>query len=130
MFTLNDITAAHAKVKSGADFPAYVQDLITLGLSGYDHNVTDGSTTYKGQDGYTLNSDARYAPLQIAATGNAELLTAHLRAHQGGETDYPTFCRQAAEAGVEKWELNFGSMTCCYRDTAGTALLTEHIPAP
>lgn len=28
MFTLDQIKAAHNKVKSGADFPAYIQDLI------------------------------------------------------------------------------------------------------
>jgi hypothetical protein len=30
MFTLSDISTAHARVKSGADFPQYARELITL----------------------------------------------------------------------------------------------------
>lgn len=30
MFTLTDISTAHSRVKSGADFPQYARDLIAL----------------------------------------------------------------------------------------------------
>ncbi len=36
MFTIAQIKEAHDKVKSGADFPKYIQDLINLGVIGYD----------------------------------------------------------------------------------------------
>ncbi len=36
MFQLTDIKDAHSKVKSGADFPNYVQDLIKLGVKKYE----------------------------------------------------------------------------------------------
>lgn len=42
MFTLDQIREAHAKVKSGADFPHYIQDLIVLGVQKYDIFVHDG----------------------------------------------------------------------------------------
>ena len=32
MFTVEQIKAAHSKVKSGADFPAYIQEIKALGL--------------------------------------------------------------------------------------------------
>lgn len=32
MFTIEQIKEAHSKVKSGADFPNYIQDLIILGV--------------------------------------------------------------------------------------------------
>ena len=32
MFTVNQIKEAHSKVKSGADFPAYIQDIKKLGV--------------------------------------------------------------------------------------------------
>lgn len=35
MFTLDQIREAHVKVKSGADFPHYIQDLIVLGVQKY-----------------------------------------------------------------------------------------------
>jgi hypothetical protein len=44
MFTIEQIKAAHSKVKSGTDFPAYVQELIALGVTGYETYVADGHT--------------------------------------------------------------------------------------
>lgn len=32
MFTIQQIKDAHSKVKSGADFPAYIQDIKKLGV--------------------------------------------------------------------------------------------------
>jgi hypothetical protein len=36
MFAIEQIKAAHSKVKSGADFLNYVQDLIKLGITSYE----------------------------------------------------------------------------------------------
>ncbi len=35
MFDLKEIKEAHAKVKTGADFPRFVQELIKLGVKKY-----------------------------------------------------------------------------------------------
>lgn len=48
MFTLEQIKEAHSKVKSGADFPAYIQDMKELGVQLYTHYVADGHIVYKG----------------------------------------------------------------------------------
>lgn len=53
MFTLPQLKAAHAKVKTGADFPAYVQEIKQMGLQYYEFKVTTGQTTYHGADGFT-----------------------------------------------------------------------------
>ena len=58
MFTLERIKAAHSKVKSGADFPAYVQELIVLGVINYETYVADGHTDYFGKNGFTISSGA------------------------------------------------------------------------
>jgi len=42
MFTLNQVKQAHSKVKSGADFPAYIVAIKTLGVVYYQTYVTDG----------------------------------------------------------------------------------------
>lgn len=128
MFTINQIKEAHAKVKSGADFPRYVQELKTIGLVAYDHYVSDGHTRYYGTNDFQLSSDAKYPPLMVASTGSAEDLSYCLRIHQQGQTDYPTFCQQAAQAGVEKWTVHLLDMTCTYYDQAGKELLVEAIP--
>ena len=51
-----------------------------------------------------------------------------LKAHQRGETDYYTFCKDCAENGVEKWVVCLEKMTCIYYDTAGNEVLVEKIP--
>jgi uncharacterized protein YbcV (DUF1398 family) len=42
MFTIEQIKIAHTKVRSGADFPNYIQDLINLGITSYETYVADG----------------------------------------------------------------------------------------
>lgn len=128
MFTLEQIKAAHAKVKSGADFPAYIQELIGLGLLRYTQYVSDGHTVYIGKNDYTIQSDAKYPALTVANESNAEKLKAELKVHQQGGTNYMTFCEQAAAAGVEIWIVDMVNMTCTYYDKAGSTMLTETIP--
>jgi uncharacterized protein YbcV (DUF1398 family) len=129
MFTIEQIKAAHSKVKSGADFPAYVQDLITLGVIHYTTYVADGNTEYAGEGNYTVSSGFKYATLPVAATGNNEAFKHYLSIHQQGQINYPTFCRQAGETGVEKWIVDAQAMTCTYYNTTGNIMLTEQIPS-
>lgn len=128
MFTLDQIKATHAKVKSGADFPKYVQDMKRLGVLYYSQYVADGHTEYHG-DNHELESPPLYEPLNIAASGNITQLKHHLKIHQAGETDYLTFCTQSAEDGVEKWTLDIQNLTCTYYDKAGNIMVTEVIPS-
>ena len=127
MFTIEAIQAAHAKVKSGADFPAYVKDLIALGILSYTTYVTDGHSDYNGSNNFKLSSPAKYEPLAIADRYNEKFLT-DLKAHQQGHTDYPTFRSDAAKSGIEKWVMDMEQKTCTYYDKAGNPVLTESIP--
>ncbi len=129
MFTIEQIKEAHAKVKSGADFPKYIQELKALGLVSYDNYVSDGHTLYRGAGGFSLVSDAKYPAMEVADTASVERLQHALIIHQQGQTDYPTFCKQAVEAGVERWTVNTVEMTCTYFDKAGNAMVVEEIPA-
>lgn len=130
MFTLELIHLAHGKVKSGADFPQYVQDLIGLGVQSYEIFVSDGKTTYYGAEGFQLNEASGSDKLTVAEQSSAETLRHVIKTHQAGQTDYPTFCAQAAEAGVEKWILDLVHMKCIYFDKAGQVMVTEVIPEP
>jgi len=127
-FTIEDIKSAHAKVKSGADFPAYIQDLIKLGVAAYETFVHDGHALYFGKDDYTARSEAKYAELTVAEASNNEQFITDLRLHQSGGTDYMTFCSDCAKSGVEKWMVDTGKMTCTYYDKACNPLLIEQIP--
>jgi len=128
MFTVQQMKAAHAKVKSGADFPKYVQEIKSLGLAYYEYLVTNGTTVYHGENGYEVKSDPIYENTTIANPASAEKLRNYIQAHQQGLTDFLTICRQAAEAGVEKWVVDTQKMMCTYYDLAGNEMMAEPIP--
>jgi len=130
MFQLQEIKEAHSKVKSGADFPKYVQDLIKLGVTKYDTFVDDGHTVFVGNNNYQLQSPPKYSTLKVENTSNAEKFKNYLKIHQQGQTDYPTFCNHSAETGVEKWTVDMKLMTCTYYDKLSNQMLEEKIPTP
>lgn len=127
MFTVEQIKAAHSKVKSGADFPAYIQDIKKLGVTFYETFVTDGHTDYFGANDYKTSSVAKYDALTIAQVSNIEQFKTDMKAHQQGKTDYPTFCNDCAQSGIEKWAVCMDKMTCTYYDKAGNEILLEQI---
>jgi len=128
MFTIGQIEESNSKVKSGADFPRLVQELIALGVKANNIYVSDGHAEYFGNDGESVKTDANYPPQEVAEKSDGEKFRHYLEIHQQGQTDYPTFCVHAAETGVEKWTLDFEKMTCTYFDKAGNELLVEQIP--
>jgi uncharacterized protein YbcV (DUF1398 family) len=126
MFTLKQIEVAHSKVKSGADFPEFIGQLKTLGIKRYTVFVQDGHTKYSDEAGFSLHGDALYLPLTIAEN-NPALFEKLLRKHQAGETDYQTFCHDAAKSGIEKWTVDTEALICTYFHHE-TIVLIEHIP--
>jgi uncharacterized protein YbcV (DUF1398 family) len=128
MFTIEQIKAAHSKVKSGADFPAYIKELKQLGVRFYETFVFDGHTEFYGNEQEKISSDSKYENLVIAENSNVNQFVIDLKLHQQGQTDYPTFCVDCAKAGVEKWAVNIEKLTCTYYDKVGKELLIEKIP--
>jgi len=130
MFTIAQIQHAHSKVRSGADFPKYIQDIKKLGVESFITFVADSNTEYFGKDGFKAMSGAKYSTLEIAPTADIDSLKHCLQIHQKGETDYFTFCREAAAAGVVKWIVSMDEMTCIYYDNKDSEMLAEIIPRP
>lgn len=128
MFTIQQIEEAHSKVKSGADFPNYIRDLIQLGVKGYDTFVADGHAEYFGKDHYQVSSGKKYEELSIAGNDNISQFRQYLKIHQQGQTGYADFCSHSAQCGVEKWRVDTAAMTCTYYDKAGNIVLEEKIP--
>jgi len=128
MFTVQQIKDAHAKVKSGADFPRYIQELKHLGLTRYEFLLSTGDTVYYGENGFSVQSGARYETRAIKYPASASELRGYIAAHQRGESDFHTICVQAAAAGVEKWVIDFEKMTCTYYDLDKNEMVVEPIP--
>ncbi|MCM5528210.1 DUF1398 domain-containing protein [Parasegetibacter sp. NRK P23] len=128
MFTTEQIKAAHSKVKSGADFPAYIHEIRKMGVTHYEAYVSDGHIDYHGSDGHRVTVPAKYAPLPIATLPKVAEFKAELLAHQQGKTDYLSFIRMCADCGIERWMVSMEKMTCIYYDKSGEKIVEEQIP--
>jgi uncharacterized protein YbcV (DUF1398 family) len=128
MFTLNQIQEAHSRVKSGADFPKYIQALAALGVDRYTAFVEEGRVQYVDSEGTAIVSKAKYSLIEIATETQSEQFGADLLAHQQGKTDYATFCNDCAKSGIYKWVVSIQDMTCTYYDKDDNEVLQEAIP--
>ena len=102
MFTITEIKAAHSKVKTGADYPAYVQEIIKLGVLSYESFVNDNHTDYIGVDGMKAASEPTGDVLTVANRIDKEAFLYDIKEHQQGKTDYQTFRKDCAKSGIEK----------------------------
>ena len=130
MFTIDQIKSAHSKVKSGADYPNYVQEIIRMGVTGYETYVEDGNTIYFGSENDRIESGPKYKWITISDKSDKVKFQEDLKDHQEGRTNFPTFYLDAARSGVEKWVVDMSAMTCIYLDKTGKILVVETIPVP
>jgi uncharacterized protein YbcV (DUF1398 family) len=130
MFTIEQIKEAHSRVKSGADFPNFIQDLIQLGVNGFETYSEDGHSTYFGHLEFTLESGPLHKSMKVSDQSDKTQFQQDLKANQDGKTDFITFCRDCAKSGIEKWVMDMSNMSCTYFDKAGDPVLAETIPIP
>lgn len=128
MFTVDQIKQAHSKVRSGKDFPSYIQDLKRLGVTFYQTYVEDGHTDYFGNNDFKTTSAAKYDPLKVEEVTQGDLFKNDLLVHQQGKTNFLTFCHDCAKSGIARWDVCLESMTCTYYDKRGDKILVEEIP--
>ena len=103
MFTVEQIKKAHSNVKTGADFPNYIQDLIQLGVLRFETFVFDSHSDYYGADGFKTSSEGKYEAIAISDDLNIETFKKKLKEHQQGKTDYMGFIESCAKNGIFKW---------------------------
>lgn len=128
MFTVEQIELAHSKVKSGSEFPKYIQEIKEIGVKEFITWVKDSHTEYFGDNAFQTSSKPKYEELTIADNSDKEMFSQYLKIHQKGETDYFTFCKHCAETGIEKWIVNLENMTCIYYNKAENEILVEIVP--
>lgn len=129
MFTIDQINSAHDKIKSGADFPKYVAELIQLGVSTFEIWVDDSRSIYKGADGYAVQGLPQYEKKTISPIVDKNQFLSYLKIHQQGQTDYFMFCQHCAETGIVKWIVDLAQKTCTYYDNTNQEIYTEAIKA-
>lgn len=129
MFTIEQIDEAHKKVKSGADFPKYIQDLKNLWVTAYKVYVIDNHKDYYWKDDFKVISKWKYENLKIAKKYDKETFENALIEHQKWKTNYMQFCQMCAETWIESWFVCLESMNCTYYDINGNEVLVEEIPS-
>ncbi len=128
MLTIDEIKQKRSQVKSIADAPGFIKDIVNAGVIRYISYVVDGHTVYYSLDGHEVIDEPTYAPTQIAASTNREYFIKELKEYQNGKWDYLNFCRMCADVGVEKWIVDMELMTCTYCDKRGFEVLVEPLP--
>jgi uncharacterized protein YbcV (DUF1398 family) len=126
-FTLDNIKDAHAKF-TGVHFPKLIQEFKKMEMVTNAFNLQSGKVTYAHRAGEQIEVQANAVDEPINATSSADEAKDVLRRHQAGETDFVTFCREIAGAGVYKWVSNMDEMTCSYYDLNDHVVIVEAIP--
>jgi uncharacterized protein YbcV (DUF1398 family) len=128
MFTKEQIETAHSKVKSGADFPKYVREIKSIGVKSHEVVLIDGTWIFKGADEQVVQFKRGIENVYVSPKPSPEKFKQILSSHQKWETDYPTFCIEAGETGVERWISDFEHMTVTYLASNGNVIDIEPIP--
>lgn len=126
-FSLDNIKEAHSKF-TGVDFPKLIQEFKKMGMLTNTFQLETGKVTYAHRGGEQIVVQANAVDQPIQATSSADGAKDVLRRHQAGETDFVTFCREIAGAGVAKWVSNMDEMTCSYYDLNNQVVVVETIP--
>ena len=77
--TVEQIEQAHEQVKSGADFPNYIQVIKSFGVIGFETWVIDSHTNYFGTDDFEISSKSQYDNLNIKDEVDVELFKHYLK---------------------------------------------------
>jgi uncharacterized protein YbcV (DUF1398 family) len=127
MFTIDQIQDSYSRQKSGADFPAFVQSLIKMGVTGYNLFLQDRHAEYFGKGKAALLEDAKYPEYSIAPKWDKDRFMNILENYRGGKLNYSNFYEQLARAGVEKLSLDTKTLTCIYYGRQGEELHVEQL---
>ena len=83
---------------------------------------------FHGKNGQSVSLKDMGPAVTVSPQPDLELLKTYISMHQSGQTNYPTLCGHAGEAGVEKWTSDLLAMTCTYFDKSGCKMHVELIP--
>lgn len=124
MFNIQQIEAAHSKVKTGADFPNYIKEIQGLGVTGFEYFVSNGKEIFFGKD-CRVESPDKYEAINISKDVNAHIFKNELLAHQQGKTTFEEFLKMSAETGISYWKVDLALKTCTYFDLEDREVVKE-----
>ncbi|EMF49980.1 DUF1398 family protein [Streptococcus parauberis] len=126
MITKDAITKAQEEF-GGRNFPMLVQAFLDLGMVSNTVNIKDGKAIYNDKD----DNQVAMAAFQVEAVAenlDKDYFMQQLKLHQSGQTDFSTFCKDTADAGIYKWDVDLLVKTCTYFDLDDQMVYSEPIP--
>ncbi|EGE53151.1 DUF1398 family protein [Streptococcus parauberis] len=126
MITKDAITKAQEEF-GGRNFPMLVQAFLDLGMVSNTVNIKDGKAIYNDKDGNQV-AMAAFQVEAVAENLDKDYFMQQLKLHQSGQTDFPTFCKDTADAGIYKWDVDLLVKTCTYFDLNDQMVYSEPIP--
>lgn len=126
MITKDAITKAQEEFGS-RNFPMLVQAFLDLGMVSNTVNIKDGKAIYNDKDGNQV-AMAAFQVEAVAENLDKDYFMQQLKLHQSGQTDFPTFCKDTADAGIYKWDVDLLVKTCTYFDLNDQMVYSEPIP--
>lgn len=129
MFTQEQIKQASLKLNNGMDFPKFIAEIAQLGVTRNDVYVANGISIFFNNEDYSVQTvPDEYPTLIINENSSYDKLAHALEVYQVGGSDYPTFCKQAADAGIEKWVIDLNKRNVRYLDMEGNEVIVEIVP--
>ena len=112
----------------GLSYPQYVQKLKEIGIANYEVRIKNHNRKFTSQNGDDVMLTDDLPLVECADNFNLEAVKEAVRRTQNGLTDYPTFLREIAAAGVHNYLADLGAMKILYLGANPADLYTESIP--
>jgi uncharacterized protein YbcV (DUF1398 family) len=109
-------------------YPEYVQKLKEFGVAFYEVRINERCRKFTSKSGQELLLTAGLPNVICAEEFNPEAVKSALDRTQKGLTDYPSFLKEIAAAGVHSYIADLEAMKIAYRGIKPSDLYTEVIP--
>jgi len=126
MITLKEEQLEDARSKA-KNYPDLVQKLKAIEIKGYVFEVASQIIIYRYTDEtFLIQNHSENRNLKINSEFNGEKVKEAITNNQKGLTDFPTFLKEIAEAGIKVYDADFEEMVVSYYGTKN--LHVEIIP--
>ncbi len=123
---LKDKQLEEARSKA-TTYPDLVKKLKEIGVKGYVFEVASQISIYRYSDEtFFVKSHGDKRNLEINPTFNADKVKEAISNNQKGLTDFPTFLKEIADAGIKVYDADFEEMVVSYYGTRNVHV--ESIP--
>lgn len=126
-FSLSAIEQAHQQY-TGVDFPKLFTAFKDMGMTYNTVNIQQGIATYIHPTEQDIITESVKTRFEIKDSADIATVQDVLTRHQQGQTDFPTFCDEMAQAGIYKWLIDINQGTCTYLDLQDHPIISEQIP--